>query len=130
MAKIVVLVAGADEDFIEMLRQETEVQGWEVVVAKDGLEALSGARLLRPTLMIVDVALPGSDGLSFCRTARRQRVLQSIPIIIVTETERMEDRVLCLEAGADSCWARSGDVRELLARAKSLLRRSGVEPAL
>ena len=121
----VVLLADADGDFIEMTRCHLEAHGYEVLVAADGLEVLSGARLCRPDLMIVDMALPGFGGLDLCRTVRRQPGLQSIPIIVVTPNERMEDRVLHLEAGADSCWARSADMRELLARAGALLRRSG-----
>jgi DNA-binding response OmpR family regulator len=121
----VVLLADADGDFVEMARCQFEAHGYEVIVAADGLEALSGARLCRPDLMIVDGALPGFGGLDLCRMVQRQPGLQSIPIIIVTANERMEDRVLHLEAGADSCWAKSTDMRELLARAKALLRRSG-----
>ena len=97
-----------------------EKQGFEVSAASDGTQALERARELDPALVILDINLPGIDGLEVTRILRQT---SSTPILMLTAREDEIDRVIGLEIGADDYMTKPFSMRELLARVKALLRR-------
>ncbi len=106
-------------DFVEMgLRMEN----YQVVRAVDGAEALRCFASCRPDAVILDLMLPDQSGLQVCREMRR---VCDVPILILTARDDLEDRVTGLDAGADDYLAKPFRVRELQARLRALLRRSG-----
>jgi len=92
-----------------------------VIVARDGEEALAKAQQEQPDLIVLDLMLPRLDGLEVCRALRRER---EVPIIMLTARDAEVDRVVGLELGADDYVVKPFSVRELMARVKSVLRRT------
>ena len=121
MAKI--LVVDDEEPILELLRFNLEKEGYQVYVAKDGQEALDRVEKEQPDLLVLDVMLPGMDGLEVCRILRLQPRFQQIPIIMLTAKGEEIDTVLGLELGADDYMTKPFSLRELLARIKARLRR-------
>jgi two-component system response regulator VicR len=97
-----------------------------VLVARDGVEALSKAQQEQPDLIILDLMLPRMDGLEVCRALRRER---DVPIIMLTARDSEVDRVVGLELGADDYVVKPFSVRELMARVGSVLRRAAPREA-
>jgi two-component system, OmpR family, response regulator VicR len=100
-----------------------EKEGFVVDSAHDGLEGLELFQRNQYELLLLDWTLPGMDGLELCRTIRKQ---SSLPIIMITAKEELVDRVVGLEVGADDYLTKPFHQRELLARIRALLRRSGM----
>lgn len=101
--------------------------GYTPLVFGDGREALAAIRAKPPALVVLDLMLPGLDGLSLCRTLRE---FSDLPVIMVTARVEEIDRLLGLEAGADDYLCKPFSPRELMARIKAILRRTGAtEPA-
>lgn len=121
MAKI--LVVDDEEPILELLRFNLEKEGYQVYVAKDGQEALECVEKEQPDLLVLDVMLPGMDGLEVCRILRLHPRFQQIPIIMLTAKGEEIDTVLGLELGADDYMTKPFSLRELLARIKARLRR-------
>ena len=121
MAKI--LVVDDEEPILELLKFNLEKEGYQVFVAKDGQEALDRVEKEQPDLLVLDVMLPGMDGLEVCRILRLQPRFQQIPIIMLTAKGEEIDTVLGLELGADDYMTKPFSLRELLARIKARLRR-------
>ena len=121
MAKI--LVVDDEEPILELLRFNLEKEGYQVCVAKDGQEALERVEKEQPDLLVLDVMLPGMDGLEVCRVLRLNPRFQQIPIIMLTAKGEEIDTVLGLELGADDYMTKPFSPRELLARIKARLRR-------
>ncbi len=96
--------------------------GYDPVVFGDGLEALAAIRAHPPALVVLDLMLPGLDGLSLCRELRAS---SEVPVVMVTARVEEIDRLLGLEAGADDYLCKPFSPRELMARIKAILRRSG-----
>jgi two-component system OmpR family response regulator len=109
-----------------VLTYNLKQNNYEVVVARDGEEALVVARREEPDLIILDLMLPRLDGLEVCRTLRRER---DVPIIMLTARDAEVDRVVGLELGADDYVVKPFSVRELMARVKNVLRRAESRPA-
>ncbi len=105
------------------LKRALELGGYEVALAADGEAGLESAAELRPDLVVLDVLMPGVDGLEVCRTLRARG--DRTPILILTARDAVADRVEGLEAGADDYLVKPFALEELLARVKALLRRSG-----
>jgi DNA-binding response OmpR family regulator len=122
-AMAVILVVDDDETVAlsieRILRREYQVQ-----VAHSGADALKIARRIVPSLVVLDIIMPGMDGLEVCRELRRDPLLQSVPILFLTARGRVEDRIEGFEAGADDYLTKPFDLRELLLRVKAILRRS------
>ncbi|HWO94238.1 MAG TPA: response regulator, partial [Dehalococcoidia bacterium] len=116
-----VLVVEDDETLRESLRYTLSRDGYEVVAAADGPAGLRVAREDEPDLVILDLMLPGLDGLEVCRQIRRS---SQVPILMLTAKREEVDRVVGLEIGADDYVAKPFSMRELLARVRALLRRS------
>jgi two-component system, OmpR family, response regulator MtrA len=115
------LVAEDDRGQAEVLRRYLVAEGHEVVVVHDGRTALAEVRRRAPDLLVLDVMMPGLDGLSLCRILRRD---SDVPILMVTARSSEDDLLAGLDLGADDYLTKPYSPRELLARARALLRRS------
>jgi DNA-binding response OmpR family regulator len=120
-----VLVVEDDTTLASTLRYNLEREGYVCLVAGDGVRALELARRERPALILLDVMLPGVDGLEVCRRLRGE---SSVPIIMLTARVEETDRVVGLEVGADDYVTKPFSVRELMARVRAALRRSQMRP--
>jgi DNA-binding response OmpR family regulator len=112
--------------FVEALRFQLQREGYEVRVAPDGPTALAAVQRTKPDLFLLDLILPGMDGMEVCRRLRAQ---VATPIIMLTARTGVADKVTGLEAGADDYVTKPIQMRELLARIKAALRRSQLPPA-
>ncbi len=113
-----------DEDLIqELLRFNLEKEGYEVIIAKDGRQALDLVAREKLDLIVLDLMLPGLDGLEVCRQLRLNPKFQELPVIMLTAKGEEIDKVLGLELGADDYMTKPFSPRELLARIKARLRR-------
>ena len=109
----------------EALRRALTLAGYEVRVAESGAEAIELVVQAVPDAVVLDIAMPGMDGLEVCR---RLRLLGTrVPILMLTAREAVSDRVAGLDAGADDYLVKPFDVEELKARLRALLRRTGPE---
>lgn len=115
------LVAEDDRDQAEVLRRYLVAEGHEVLVVHDGRTALAEARARTPALLVLDVMMPGLDGLSLCRILRRE---SDVPILVLTARTSEDDLLTGLDLGADDYLTKPYSPRELLARTRALLRRS------
>ncbi|NIS81205.1 MAG: response regulator [Anaerolineales bacterium] len=118
--KATILVVDDEPAIVDVLSYNLEKAHFRVLVARDGLEALELARQSHPDLIILDLMLPGMDGLEVCRALRKEGEL---PIIMLTARDEEVDRVVGLELGADDYVVKPFSMRELMARIKSVLRR-------
>jgi DNA-binding response OmpR family regulator len=111
-----------DEDTVrEVVSEGLESEGYEVLLADNGLDGLRQAREEDPDLILLDLMLPEMDGLSICRTLRRN---SDVPIIMLTARGAEMDKIVGLETGADDYVVKPFSLGELLARIRSLLRRT------
>ena len=116
-----ILVIEDDEAILKFLRRGLAYEGYQVDTAIDGVSALAIARDTPPDLVVLDLMLPGMDGLEVCR---RLRTGGPMPIIILTAKDTVNDRVLGLDMGADDYMVKPFNLDELLARIRALLRRA------
>lgn len=107
---------------VELLEALLSVQGYEVATAFDGYEALEKALTEDPDIVLLDVMMPGLNGFEVCEQLKRQEWTRSIPIVLVTALDQIEDKVRGLDAGADDFLTKPFNKVELLARVRSLLR--------
>jgi two-component system phosphate regulon response regulator PhoB len=121
MAKV--LVVDDEKDIVSLLRYHLEKAGFQCVEAMDGASALRCVREQRPDLLILDLMLPGMDGLEICRWLRREASTARLPILILTAKAEEVDRVVGLELGADDYVVKPFSPRELIARVRAILRR-------
>jgi DNA-binding response OmpR family regulator len=120
-----IMIVDDEPPIVDLLAYNLEQAHYQVVVARDGVEAVQKARTERPDLIILDLMLPRLDGLEVCRAIRRER---DVPIIMLTARDAEVDRVVGLELGADDYVVKPFSVRELMARVRSVLRRSTPRP--
>ncbi|MBU2667403.1 response regulator transcription factor [Actinoplanes bogorensis] len=118
-----VLVAEDDPRQAEVVRRYLTAEGHEAVVVHDGRTALESARRLRPDLLVLDVMMPGMDGLQVCRTLRQE---SDVLVLMLTARVTEDDLLLGLELGADDYLTKPYSPRELMARVRTLLRRRPV----
>jgi two-component system, OmpR family, response regulator MprA len=116
-----ILIVDDNQKVIDMLRRTLIYEGYEVLVALDGQQALLQAQTYRPDVMVLDWLMPGIDGVE---VARRVSKADRIPIIMLTARDALEDRILGLDSGADDYLVKPFEPAELLARIRALLRRS------
>ncbi len=126
MARI--LVADDEQDMVAGLRDNLQFEGYEVVVASDGEAALKAATQQNPDLVLLDIMMPKIDGLQVCRRIREAGF--TIPILMLTAKGQEIDIVRGLEVGADDYITKPFSIRELLARIKAALRRTGAGKGL
>ena len=121
MTSRTVLIVDDEENLTEAIKYNLEQEGFRVSTAADGERGLAMAREFEPDLIILDIMLPVVDGLEVCRTLRRR---SNVPILMLTAKAEEIDRVVGLELGADDYVVKPFSMRELVARAKAMLRRS------
>ena len=121
MSEKTVLVVDDEPNIVELVRLYLQKDGFKVVAARDGHEALRLVRTVRPSLLVLDIMLPGVDGWEVCRQVRRE---SDVPIIMLTARSDDVDKIVGLEIGADDYLAKPFNPRELIARVKAVLRRA------
>ena len=117
-----ILVVDDDQNICELLRLYLEKDGFVTFVANDGEQALQCAQIHKPDLILLDIMLPLLDGWQVCREIRKTSY---VPIIMLTAMGETFDKVLGLELGADDYVTKPFDTKEVVARIKAVLRRSG-----
>lgn len=115
-----VLVVEDETTLLETLAYNLRRQGYEVLTATGGTQALELARTGQPDAIVLDVMLPGLDGFEVCRALRRE---MNVPIMMLTARDEEVDKIVGLEVGADDYMTKPFSMREFLARVKALLRR-------
>lgn len=120
MDKTKLLIVEDEPTLLDTLKYSLEQQGYEVVTASDGVQALATARTEKPGLVILDLMLPGLDGIEVCRILRQE---MSLPILMLTAKDEEVDKIVGLEVGADDYLTKPFSMRELLARVRAHLRR-------
>ena len=123
MKKAKVLVVDDERDIIELVSYNLEKEGFKVISAMDGEKALELVSSKEPEIIILDLMLPGIDGLDVCRELKRNDKTSSIPIIMLTAKGEESDIVIGLELGADDYITKPFSPRILVARVKAVLRR-------
>lgn len=124
----VILVVEDDEDIRELVVFSLEDEGYRVEQAADGLLGLKLAEELRPDLIILDLMLPGRDGLSVCKELNRNSgPLPPSPILMLTAKGEESDRILGFEYGADDYVVKPFNIRELMLRVRAILRRRNTD---
>src|SRR5215469_7407695 len=120
-----ILVVDDDRALCGALRRALTLDGYEVQTAEDGTQALGLVAQAVPDAVVLDVGLPGIDGLEVCR--RLRRLGNRVPILMLTARDAVADRIDGLDVGADDYMVKPFDVEELKARLRALLRRTGPE---
>ncbi len=123
MTDIKIMVVDDDSNICELLRLYLEKEGFQAVVMPDGEQALAAFDTVKPDLILLDVMMPRLDGWQVCREIRKK---SQCPIIMVTAKGEVFDRVLGLELGADDYIVKPFETKEVIARIRAVLRRSGV----
>lgn len=118
-----VLLADDDRAIRESMTSALELNGYDVVPCSDGVEALAAYRSNPVDVMVLDIMMPGIDGLGVCRLLRAEG--DRVPILMLTARVETADRVAGLDAGADDYVTKPYEVEEVLARLRALLRRTG-----
>ncbi|MDQ2983575.1 MAG: response regulator transcription factor [Actinomycetota bacterium] len=118
-----ILVVDDERAVRESLRRALELEGYEIDLAEDGDEALGRLEAEQPDAVILDVLMPGVDGLEVCRRIRSTG--SKLPVLMLTARDAVENRVEGLDAGADDYVTKPFALEELLARVRALLRRTG-----
>src|ERR1700716_4434550 len=126
VAVATILVVEDEPRIVELVRDYLVHGGFTVLVASDGKEALRSARTGRPDLVVLDLGLPGLDGLDVARELRREG---EIPIIMLTARTEESDKLVGLELGADDYMTKPFSPKELVARVRAVLRRTEMAAA-
>ena len=119
-----ILVVDDEAHILELISYNLKASGYTVQTALSGEEALESLEAVQPALILLDLMLPGIDGLEVCRRVKDDPRTAGVPIIMLTARGDEVDKVLGLELGADDYITKPFSVRELIARVKSLLRRA------
>ena len=117
-----ILIVDDNEQIVEILSRYIAAEGWPLLCARSGEEALSLFDAADPSVILLDILLPGIDGLEVCRRIRR---VSGVPILMITARDEDADRILGLDIGADDYIVKPFEVKELLARVHAVLRRTG-----
>src|SRR5215469_10141831 len=120
-----ILVVDDEAHIVELARLYLSREGFDVEGVGDGSQALTRFGQLKPDLVVLDIMLPGTDGLTICKEIRKQ---SQVPIIMLTAKDEVTDKVVGLEVGADDYLTKPFHPQELVARAKALVRRARLEP--
>lgn len=124
MSKELIYAVEDDVHIQQLLQYNLEAAGYRVLVFESGERLLKEARSSVPNLFLLDIMLPGIDGLEICKQLRSDHCSKDIPVIMLTARSEEFDKVLGLELGADDYITKPFSIRELTARVKALLRRS------
>jgi len=121
-----ILVVDDEKDLVDLIVYNLEREGFEALKAYNGEEALKAVKAEKPDLVILDLMLPGIQGMDVCSIIRKDRNTAAVPVIMVTAKGDEIDKILGLEIGADDYVTKPFSVRELLARVRAVLRRFAV----
>lgn len=122
-----ILIVEDELSIIELLKFNLQKESYSVIEAEDGITGVNLAKTELPDLILLDLMLPGMDGLDVCRTLKNYQATSGIPIIMLTAKAEEIDKVIGLELGADDYLTKPFSTRELVARVKAVLRRSQKE---
>lgn len=117
-----VLVVDDEEDLLSLLEYNLEQEGFEVVLARDGVEAIEQTRKHEPDLIILDVMMPKMNGIEVCERLRKDAHLRTIPIMMLTARTEEEDKVEGLDVGADIYLGKPVSVSVIVSQTEALLR--------
>ena len=120
-----ILIVEDEPDIIKMLEYNLKKEGFRITSASDGREALRRAEREHPDIIILDLMLPEIDGLEVCKTLKQSSDTADIPVIMLTAKAQETDKIVGLELGADDYITKPFSIRELTARVKAVLRRTG-----
>ena len=123
-----ILLVDDEPSIVKMVGKRLDVEGYEVLIAVDGQEALKKAQTERPALIILDLMLPKLNGYGVCTVLKQDPRYQTIPIIMFTAKAQETDEKLGLECGADAYLRKPFKAQELLDQVKALVRRSVPNP--
>jgi two-component system OmpR family response regulator len=118
-----ILIVEDDRNLLDTLVYNVEKEGYSVISSMNGEEALDLARKEEPDLIVLDIMLPGLNGLEVCRILRKE---MTVPILMLTARNEEVDKIIGLEIGADDYMTKPFSMRELLARIRAMLRRAGM----
>lgn len=124
-----ILVVDDEPDIVELVSYNLKKEGFSVSSASDGEEALNKIRKGKFDLVVLDLMLPGIQGIELCRILRKNPETERLPIVMLTAKGEPTDKVLGLEIGADDYLAKPFSPRELIARIKAVLRRTAEKPS-
>jgi two-component system alkaline phosphatase synthesis response regulator PhoP len=119
-----IVVIDDEEDILELLDFNLTREGYRLILKKDGPQGLAAIRSLHPDLVILDLMLPGLNGLDVCRIVKNDKELEHIPIVMLTVKGEEEDIVTGFELGADDYITKPFSIHVLVARVRAVLRRS------
>lgn len=119
-----ILIVDDEKDIVKMLDYNLKKEGFRIISCHDGEDALDMVNREHPALVILDLMLPGMDGLEVCRELKKENKTAVIPIIMVTAKGQEADKIVGLEMGADDYVTKPFSPRELIARIKAVLRRA------
>jgi two-component system alkaline phosphatase synthesis response regulator PhoP len=128
MAKKSIMVVEDEDDIRELLRYNLAKEGYQVTCSASGEDALKAVRVAMPDLVLLDLMLPGLDGLEVCRSLKQDPQTRNLPIIMLTAKGEEADIVAGLELGADDYITKPFSLRVLLARLRAVLRRRSAAP--
>jgi two-component system phosphate regulon response regulator PhoB len=128
MSKASILVVEDDSDILQLLTYNLQAAGYDVLTSQEGYDALNIARSHLPTLIVLDLMIPGIDGFEVCRELKRSPETRNIFVIMLTAKGEEVDRIVGLELGADDYVVKPFSPRELILRIRAILRR-GISPA-
>ena len=129
MAKETILLIEDEKNIAELVKYNLEQEGFLMQHASRGDTGLEQARKSKPDLIILDLMLPGLDGIEICKILKQNEKTSAIPIIMLTAKAQESDRIVGLELGADDYVTKPFSPRELVARVKAVLRRGREKPA-
>jgi DNA-binding response OmpR family regulator len=131
MPKPTILVIDDEKDILKLVQYNLEKEGYQVLLARTGEEGFEAAKAKSPALVLLDLMLPGMDGLEVCKLLRADKATKKIPILMLTAKGSETDQIVGLELGATDYVAKPFSVKVLLARVKTILRArdTGLEEA-
>ncbi|MCB1213670.1 MAG: response regulator transcription factor [Chlamydiia bacterium] len=127
MKKQKIVLVEDEEDIADLIRIQAEMNGYQIIIEKDGLKGFQTIEQERPDIVLLDIMLPGQSGLDICRKVKLHPELQGTPIIMVSAKAEELDELLGLELGADDYITKPFSPKVLFTRIKAVLRR-GTEP--
>ncbi|MEA2734592.1 MAG: two-component system, OmpR family, alkaline phosphatase synthesis response regulator PhoP [Humisphaera sp.] len=127
MSRCTVLVIDDEKDLLELVRYNLEKEHLDVITASDGQSGLEIGLRHKPDLVLLDLMMPGMNGLEVCKQLRSDPRTKRVPIIMLTAKAAETDKIVGLEMGADDYIVKPFSVRELLARVRAVLRRTNAD---
>jgi two-component system alkaline phosphatase synthesis response regulator PhoP len=124
MAEEKIIIVDDEANIRELIAFNLKNEGYRTLTAGDGITALKMIKEEKPSLILLDLMLPGMNGYDVCKEVRREKELSTTPIIMLSAKDAEFDKVLGLELGADDYMTKPFSVRELVARVKAVLRRT------